>query len=225
MKTFLRSFLRSFWLDFTLFVLIVALAIVFMMAGVGGCRPDTSARKFDNSIPAVGSSIDKAGAHVESADRLVKAAKPQANDTGKALLGSAQEEHKAALSALTDSRSALSAVTRQRDQMEADNVRLSKELATVVNGWGYRLQLFVKRVEIFLIVLFGLHYLLNVVALFAPLGAAGLFVKLAAILNPLAWLQAIASHVVTSRALQPPQLPPQLPATPAWPAPALPAKV
>lgn len=163
----------------------VALTLLFLLVGCPAWRAATP----PDSLPAVGSGVERVGAHIESAERLNKAAKPVAGDRARPLLDAQSEEHSAAAVALGDTRKALAQSTKEREQLAEANVELARENQTIKAGWGYRLQLLVKRLLVTLAVVAGLHFVAGIAALFVPGVGGAMLAKVALLLNPFAWFQ------------------------------------
>lgn len=181
----------------------IALAFMAYTAVVLLCGCAAHSPPPPNSIPAVGSSIDKGKAHVDTAEALVQKAKPESSKTGKALLDVASDEHKKADTELDRAKGELAQVQKERDSLIQkgnaleDTVKArDKELASVKSGWGYKLQQFVTHLFVIFAVLIGVHFLAGVLSLvpaFAP--AAGVLAIVGRVCNPVAWFQAVVDHV------------------------------
>jgi len=166
----------------------VALVIAAMMALSCAVKPHLST--VPDSLPAVGSGVERTSAHVESAERLNNAAKPIAGSAAAPLLNQVTEEHGAALSSLSETRRDLKSANDQRARLTGDNVKLAGQLTQVTSGWGYRLQLWVARVFWILVASQVASYLLGAIALATPAGGAGaILARIGVYLNPFAWFQ------------------------------------
>lgn len=153
-----------------------------------GCSVKGRASNVPDSLPAIGSGIEKTGAHIESAERLNASAKPSAG-SAKPLLDQVTAEHQASLVALSDVRHDLASATSERDRLTTDNTTLAEKLTRVTNGWGYRLQLWVTRLLTLLIALSIFHFVGGAAALFIPGPIGAGIATAAAVVNPCSWFQ------------------------------------
>lgn len=178
--------------------LIVAL---LTCAALFGCSNQAS--HVPNSIPAVGSSIQKADAHVQSANIDVIAAYPYTDKTGLVVLRLASGEHVATRTELANAARELNQVQFQRDTLVKDNAGLTAENARLLHSWGHRLQVAVNKVFWTLVTLAILHAALASAAFLLPLvfpaaAVAVPFLSLGAkIINPLGWFTVLAGHAQT----------------------------
>lgn len=187
----LRKLLNSFWMDLLLIALVWLLILVVSgAAGVaGGCAPRAVPASRADSLPATAAGMERTGAHVESAERLNRAAKPLAGAGARPLMDQVSEEHGAALSSLADVRGDLKAAQDQRARLAGDNAKLAAQLAHVTGGWGYRFQLWATRLAWLLLGLTVAHFALGAAALFIPGPAGEILARVGVLLNPAAWFQ------------------------------------
>jgi hypothetical protein len=176
-------------------------AVLALLLILTGCA--TIPASPPDSIPAVGSSIEKAQAHVGSAEAAVQRAKPEASVTGKALLDVASEEHGKANAELEAAKAETVKVQKERDILEKQKQELAgviedrdAALSKIKSGWGYRLQVVVTHFLILLAVLVGVHFLAGFAAVIpAFAGAAPVLLIIGRICNPIAWFQTIVDGI------------------------------
>lgn len=176
--------------DRLLFICMVAAFVFSFLLAAFGCAPVHGTGVAD-TIPAVGDSVAKATAHTQTAENLVKAAKPESNATGQKLLTVASTEHQATLTALTDAKTQIATSESERASVEKKYGTVVDENTKIKNGWGYRLQVWVARVFWIIVSLAILHYVLLGASFIFP-AAAPILTTIAAIINPAAWVQHIA---------------------------------
>lgn len=189
--------------------IIAAVAVILLGALMSGCAvtPANLPVAPSNNIPVAASSVDKAKAHVDSAESLVVRAKPEATPTGQALLGAVSDEHVKADAELTNAKSELGKVQVERDQfaaqVQAQTIKLNTANATITkikSGWGYRLQVFVASVFWTIVSITFLHFALGIASIFVT-GPVGLWLgRIGGFLNPLAWFQWARDHLSYTRA-------------------------
>lgn len=180
--------------------LVVMIVTLILLAGCAA--PAHPPLPPTNTIPDAATSVEKARGHVESADALVQRAKPEANATGKALLGAATDEHTKAEKDLVQAKADLVKVQAERDEYAAqvqDQVskleRTQAQLAKVKSGWGYRLQVFVASIFWTLVILTILHFVLGAASIFVA-GPLGIWLgRIGGILNPGSWFQWFRDHM------------------------------
>jgi hypothetical protein len=186
-----------------LFFICCALVGIALGLTMFGCESGGKVPSVPDSLPAVGTSVEKTGAHVESAERLTVAAKPQSNPVGKALLDQVSKEHELALESVDDSKGQLLSANAERTKLEGIVVEQGRTITRIESGWGYKLQVWVtatlRTIEIILGSALFIHFACGTAAMFTPLGAATKLGKVAALVNPLGWFQAIVSHKVATR--------------------------
>jgi hypothetical protein len=181
------------------------LPLLLTLGVMAGCAP---VAKVPDSIPVVGNSVDRAQAHVESAESLVTRAVPESSPTGKSLLAAATDEQDKAISDLNDTKKELTQVTQERDKVDADREALAKELAQIKSGWGYRLQQFVLRMFWLIVSLTALHFVLGIVALFVSGPVGNVLAKIGAFVNPFAWFQTLRDNHFFNKKCPDPSPPP-----------------
>jgi hypothetical protein len=184
----LEKIIATIWITATILAILLATVVL------GGCAagPGTGV---PDSIPLIGGTVYKAQAHVDSAERLVKAAEPESNITGKKLLEAASAEHGAAGVELKIAETQLATAEAERTRVEKKYGIVADELTKVKAGWGYRLQVLVARLFWIIVILVGLHYIGGAAALFipGPFGA-GLSV-ISRLVNPGAWASTIFDNL------------------------------
>ncbi len=175
-----------------------------------------SAPKVPDTVPEVGSSIESAKAHVESAEALVTRAVPEANPTGKSLLAAANAEQAKAIDDLDSTKQELVQVKAEREKVAAQvkaitayRDDLENQLHTVKSGWGYRFQQFVLRMFWLIVSLTALHFVLGIVALFVSGPAGNVIAKIGAFVNPFAWFQTLRDNHYFNKKCPDPQPTPQ----------------
>ena len=183
---------RFGWLDYVIGLWLLVLLIVAGML-LGGCAGSVGSG-IPNSLPAVGSGIERTGVHVESAERLNRAAKPLAGPTARPLMDQVSEEHGAAKAAIAETKVELRAANEQRTILEDTNRQQANRIIRVESGWGYRLQLWVNRFAWGLLGASVLHVALGGAALFVPGRAGAVLAKLGVATNPFAWFQSIRDN-------------------------------
>lgn len=109
---------------------VIILASIF--SGCGGCS--SSKPTVPETIPT-GNAIARAGAHVDSADSSVKAAKPHADKTGKALLTEASKSHQNAKGELEKAEASNAKATAQIAALSRENDAQKGELAAYRDQW------------------------------------------------------------------------------------------
>lgn len=177
-------------------------AVVCLLA-LAGCAVHAS--PVHNTVPAVGSSIDKAHTHVTSAENAVQHAKPHADATGKAILDIATDEHGQANKELAQAQAELVSVQKERDTLVSQASNLSARVAKDEHGWGFRLQQFVNRLIVILLVLAGLHFVLGAASVLLPIifpaaiVAVPILKLVGGVVNPAAWYQYGVDHVHLKR--------------------------
>lgn len=189
MKFCIRPVLYVDWITCCIWAILISF-ILF-----GGCGCSAIHSTVPNSTPAVGSSINKAEAHTESADRLVVAAKPESNDTGKKLLTAASDEHTATLLSLKQAEHDLDQVQSERDQLDRSNSDLTLQLTKIKSQWGYRLQVWVTRFVWILVGLIVAHFVLGAAGLFVTGPAGAIMATLGAVVNPFSWFQTARDNI------------------------------
>jgi hypothetical protein len=172
------------WLWGTGIILLLAMG----MALLSGCAV-AHHTSVPDSIPAVGGALERTDAHVQSADRLVDAAKPESNSMGKALLQQAQAEHAAAEQAIDEAKAETANVAQERDKLEDMVAQRDKRITEVTSGWGYRFQVWVTRLLWTLVAIVSLHFVLGIAGLFIAGPFGGIIAKAGVLLNPMAWFQ------------------------------------
>lgn len=154
----------------------------------------------NDSIPAVGSSIDKAHSHVDSAENAVQHAKPHSDKTGKEILDIASDEHSKADKELDMAKKQVADVQKESQAKDGVIAKQAAEISKVEHGWGYRLQQLVAHLIRLLVILLALHVLLAgagwIITLFFPaaLVAVPVISTIAKIINPAGWFTWLAAH-------------------------------
>jgi hypothetical protein len=174
---------------------LIGFLILLILYAVYGCAPKAHRANVPDSLPALGSSVERTTAHVESAERLNNAAKPLAGVVARPLMDQVSQEHGAAQAALTDTRRELKSANAQRDLLERDNQRLAGQVTQITSGWGYRLQLWVARAFWTIVALTAAHFIFGAAGLAVAGPSGALFARLGVILNPFAWFQSARDNL------------------------------
>jgi hypothetical protein len=188
MKTGIHSQNNAVWF------IIAGIGLFLLAIIMGGCAVP-HVEGVNSPLPLTASSVDKASAHVSSADSLVTQAKPSSDKTGKALLDAAKGEHAKAQSDLAEAKATLAkaeaeraALVREAEKAEAAELKLEK-------SWGHRLQVWVTALFWSLVVLASLHFIAIVASLFLPPPYNFVASFVGKLCNPVAWVQGLVDHI------------------------------
>lgn len=174
----------------------VVIVTILVMAGllILGCAPRVHVTRVPNSLPAVGGGLDKAQAHVESAERATVAAKPIAGKNARPLLEQVSAEHAATLTTLKQTGKDVSDAERQRDQVIRQNEKLAGQLNQIVTSTGYRALLWIKRIFYTGLALAAFHVIGRIAAVFIPPPFGAALALASTVVNPFGWVQSAADN-------------------------------
>jgi hypothetical protein len=179
--------------------------LVWLWAAILCSCSSTNRSNVKNTIPAVGTSIELADAHIKSADRHVQAAIKTPKNS-PVLLPAAHAELDDASAATAVARKDIVKITAERNTLEVINGKLSDTITVIKAGWGYRLQVAIERFWFWLKVtgvsLIVLHFGLGLAGLVVsgPIGAV--CAKLGVAINPFAWFQSVRDNIFFRKELK-----------------------
>jgi hypothetical protein len=199
---------RSLFVGWGLIVAGIAILLTLFMSP--GCK-NLDGSGIPNSLPAVGTNVEKSLAHVESADRLTKATAKHADPTGKELIGLTVKEHKAATDAGNDAKSELSNANTERAKLAQVVVDQGKEIIRLMGMVGYKVQMFLTGLWHKLLWILGtaifLHVAFGLTGLFVAGPTGAIFARLGVLVNPFAWFQTIRDNIHFNRVINARTLP------------------
>ena len=194
-------------------VLAAAVLAVILVTFAAGCAANGSTVK--NSVPAVGTSVDIASAFTVSAENHNQQIRPHADKEGQVLVSVVASDHQKVISSLVDAKNELAAVQHERDQLVQANNRQAAtikakdaKITADESTWGFRAEVWAKRLFWILIGLGAIHLLAGglaaVLPLFFPAAVAAVPILkiVGAICNPIAWIQFTFDHIHLSRCTQ-----------------------
>lgn len=170
--------------------------LLFMVLAVllAGCATDGNTAKIDQSVYAVGSSVDKAESHVKSADSLVVRAVPESSATGKALLSAASDEHAGAVKEIENGKAELVSVQAEAKALADHDAATQAALDKITNSLWHKIGVWAWRFTVLLITLTAFHIIGGAAALFIP-GPIGAGIGIAAaFVNPFGWYQSLRDN-------------------------------
>lgn len=184
---------------------------VLLIVSIYGC--------VENSKPlpsnqATGTAIQQADSHVSSAEAAAQRIKPHADATGNELVNVVSDEHKSAHQQLAEAAAENQKQAKDIQSLQEQVAAQKKRADTAEATYGYRAEVWVKRFVYTVVTIVVLHFVLLLVGVLLPVFAPGALLALklikfiGAVLNPIAWAQAIADHVHLSRASVCPECPP-----------------
>jgi hypothetical protein len=179
----------------------VALFFVAMLALVS-CAHKPYAGDTSDSLPAVGGGVERVDANIDAAERLNTAAKPLAGPAAKPLLNQQTEAHRAAKEAVVEVKGSLASATTERRAMNQQIIDQAKTISQITGGWGYRLQLFVTRVQRILIGIVVAHFLFGIAGLVVGGAPGALLAKIGVWIWPPAWFQSARDNYYFRRVQQ-----------------------
>lgn len=165
-----------------------------------------------NAIPATATAVEKASAHVTSAQFASDAVKPHADVTGKALLGIVTNEHIEAQKSLTVAGVDLATAQKQRDlivkqaadqavRFKVENAALAAKYNAVYHSFGYQCELWTIRLFWLAIGLLAAHAVGALLALALPPPYGPIASIVAKVVNPAGWITAGLAFVEKNRAV------------------------
>lgn len=169
-----------------------------------GCPTAPVGSNVPNSIPAVGTSVDKASSHVTSAEVDVQAALPLAPGA-KIPLSLASQEHKLAQDELKSAKDQLANNEKEREQIiaqAAEEDRVSdakiadrdKQLYALNHSWGHKVQVYSTLLFWIILALAAVHVAGVIGGLYLPQPYGTIAAIIGRVVNPFGWLLSILSH-------------------------------
>lgn len=176
--------------------IIVAVATIVSVFGCVENKPQGP-----NSIPSVGSSIDKAHGHVDSAESANQRIKPHADKTGQELVNVVSDEHGKADKELANAKRELVSVQKERDSLASQAAASLKRAQRDEATYGYIAGIWAKRFLVLIATLLAIHFVIGAAAailpIFFPVVAVAVPVlrTISAVCNPGAWAQFLYDHI------------------------------
>lgn len=186
-------------------LIVVGIAIMLTLFTTPGCKQNLDGTGINNSLPAIGTSLEKTLAHVASADRLTKATEKHADATGKELIDLTVKEHADATSAGNEAKTELSFANTERAKLVTVVTNQSKEIMRLMGMVGYKIEIIVISLYHKLLWILGIAAFLHV-----AFGVAGLYVvgpwgavlaRIGVYCNPFTWFQVIRDNIHFNRVI------------------------
>jgi hypothetical protein len=175
------------------------IAAVAVIASLFGCVENKP--QGPNSLPSVGSSIDKAHGHVDSAESANQRIKPHADKTGQELVNVVSDEHGKADKELANAKQELNQARNERDILQRAVDTWSTRAKADESTYGFIAEVWVKRFLVLVATLLAIHFIVGAAAAVLPLFFPAVAVAvpvlrtISAICNPAAWAQFVYDHI------------------------------